>query len=279
MRLRTLLATILLGGGSTAAVQAAAVPPEVDEAFDRGTIEVETDQGLRAFGFRMHRPESASPKTPLPLVVFLHGAGERGDDNARQLGHFPDRWVSEPHLAKRHDAIVLAVQCPENETWSPTRRNEQGEWSADAAAPMTDSMRAVIAKIRELAQDPSIDRSRIYLTGLSMGGFGSWDLARRHPDWFAAVVPICGGSDAVFGPAFAASEIPIWNVHGAADQVVSVDLSRAIVKSIRDAGGRIGYTELPGVGHGSWNMAYGPGGCMTWMFAQQRPTPAEISAP
>lgn len=276
MRLRTLLATILLGGGSTAAAHAVGVPPEVDEAFDRGTIEVETDQGTRSFGYRMHRPESASAENPLPLVVFLHGAGERGDDNARQLGHFPDRWMREPHLAKRNEAIVLAVQCPRNEAWSPRSRNKDGEWLPNADPPPTDSMRAVIAKIRELAQDPSVDRQRIYLTGLSMGGYGSWDLARRHPDWFAAVVPICGGANPQAGPALAKSGVPIWNVHGDADRVVSVELSRGIVKSIRDAGGRIGYTELPGVGHDSWNMAYGPEGCMTWMFAQQRSTPAEI---
>ena len=130
-------------------------------------------------------------------------------------------------------------------------------------------------KIGELVADPSIDASRIYLTGLSMGGFGSWDLVSRHPEWFAAVVPVCGGGDPSFAARIADSGVPIWTVHGDADRVVPADLTRTMVRAIREANGRVGYTELPGVRHNSWDHAYGPEGPMEWMFSQQLPSVAE----
>ena len=126
-------------------------------------------------------------------------------------------------------------------------------------------------KIGELVADPSIDASRIYLTDLSMGGFGSWDLVSRHPEWFAAVVSVCGGGDPSFAAHIAESGVPIWTVHGAADRVVPADLTRMMVRAIRKADGRIGYTELPRVRHNAWHHAYGPEGPLEWMFAQRRP--------
>lgn len=206
----------------------------------------------------------------MPLVVFLHGAGERGSDNSRQLRHFPERWVREGHLGSRHPAVVLAFQQPEGDWWSSIGKNEKDEWVADPEGSMTPRLAAVMAKVRELAADPAIDARRIYLTGLSMGGYGSWALLEHHPDVFAAAVPICGGGNPGAAKAIVAGRTPIWNVHGDADDVVPVERSREMVDSIRAAGGRIGHTELPGVGHGSWGWAYGPGGVIAWMFAQER---------
>ena len=143
--------------------------------------------------------------------------------------------------------------------------------SGVATVGATVAMQAAMKKIRELVADPSIDASRVYLTGLSMGGFGSWDLVSRHPEWFAAVVPICGGGDPAFASRIAESRVPIWTVHGDEDRVVPVELTRDMIVAIREAGGRIGYSELPGVRHDSWRFAYGPEGTIEWMLAQRLP--------
>ena len=273
MGIKILLASLLSFG-------AAEPGPPVDpaEAFEPGTVTIEIDGVSRAFPYRLHRPAGASAERPLPLVVFLHGAGERGADNTSQLRHFPERWVRESHLGARHPAMVLAVQCPEDENWGGVIRDGEGEWNI-AATPPTPGMQAVEMLVRDLAQESGVDRSRIYLTGLSMGGFGSWELLARHGDWFAAAVPICGGADPNHGRMIVESGVPIWNFHGMADKVVPLSASRGIVEAIRAAGGRVGNTELPDVGHNSWAHAYGPNGAIDWMFAQRRPVPAEIPLP
>lgn len=247
-------------------IASGAAPPDVEAAYEKGDLVLDGS----TLPYRIHRPTVAEGAGPIPLVVFLHGAGERGDDNSLQLRHFPERWVREGHLGKRHPAVVLAFQCPEETWWSAVRKNQRNEWVSDPDGVLTPQLEAVMAKVRELAADPAIDDRRIYLTGLSMGGFGSWDLLEHHPDFFAAAVPICGGGKPSAARGIAAGRTPIWNVHGDADDVVQVERSREIVEAIRAEGGRVGHTELPGVGHDSWGWAYGRGGVIEWMFAQRR---------
>ena len=248
-------------------------PDDVLAAYEPGHTTIMVEGAEATFPYRLHRPTTASADNPLPLVIFLHGRSETGNDNQMQLRRFPKQMLTEPHLM-RHQAFVLAPQCTGG-GWSPRAR--RGQDPVDPNVP-TPSMQALIKKIRELAQDPSVDRSRIYLTGLSMGGFGSWDLAARHPEWFAAVVPICGGGRTATAETLAESDLPIWNFHGDKDSVVDIKYSRNLVNAIRDAGGQAGHTELRGVGHNAWDIAYGPQGGMAWMFAQQRAKPAEIPA-
>ena len=271
MGIKVLLASLLSFG-------AAEPGPPVDpgEAFEPGTVTIEIDGVSRAFPYRLHRPDSGNPDRPLPLVVFLHGSGERGADNVSQLRHFPERWVQEPHLGARHPAIVLAVQCPAGEDWGGVEDSGADVWNA-GGTETSPAMQAVEALVRELSATPEVDRARVYLTGLSMGGFGTWDLLSRHADWFAAAVPICGGGDPRHGAALAESRVPIWNFHGTADRDVLIQESRGIVDAIRAAGGRVGNTELPDVGHNSWVHAYGPNGAIDWMFAQRRPIPDAVS--
>ena len=118
-----------------------------------------------------------------------------------------------------------------------------------------------------LAEEP-VDPARVYLTGLSMGGYGSWDLAARHPHRFAALLPICGGGDAATAPRL--TSVPIWNFHGTADPVVPVERSRAIIKALTAAGGTPISSELEDVGHDSWTPAYGNAAVLDWLFAQRR---------
>lgn len=230
--------------------------------YEHGETVLSNSNGNRSYPYRILKPSNHNRTAP--LVIFLHGAGERGDDNQRQLTYLPQRFLDAPHLNTR-DCFVLAPQCPEDDTWAPFEIRE-GE-----PVEHTKAMQAAIITIRKIISQENIDTSRIYLTGLSMGGYGSWALAARHPDWFAAVVPICGGGD----PRTASKlvDVPIWAFHGDQDQVVPEHASSEMVLAIRKAGGSPAYTVLPGVGHGSWPWAYGIRGAMDWMFAQRNPDP------
>lgn len=250
--------------------------PTIADDFEAGHVRLELDGVNRSLPYRLLRPGTADAANPLPLLVFLHGAGERGDDNELQLRHFPERWIREPHLGERHEAFLLAVQCPQGGYWAQVEHDAQGRWLTVADPERTDSMAAVEALLRDLAQDPAVDRRRIYVTGLSMGGFGTWDLVARYPEWFAAAMPICGGGHPSLGPGLAESGLPIWAFHGSADDVVPPEMSRDLVAAIRSNGGSVGYTELRGVAHDSWRFAYGPTGGVEWLFAQAREEPAVI---
>lgn len=243
----------------------------VIEEFAPEQISVVHNEVDRSFSYRIYRPNDLKEGEKVPLVVFLHGAGERGGNNTSQLRHFPDRFVTEPHL-KKHKAILLAVQCPKGEAWTKFSRDFKVENQAKELAP---SMAGVVKAIEKVVAEDHVDLNRIYLTGLSMGGYGSWDLASRYPEWFAAVVPICGGgSPKDMAPQLV--DVPIWAFHGTADRVVPEIQTGEMIDAIREAGGKPKYTQLDGVGHNSWSFAYGPKGAMDWMFAQKRKAPAKI---
>ncbi|MBL8898232.1 MAG: hypothetical protein JNM84_11420 [Planctomycetes bacterium] len=200
-----------------------------------------------------------------PLVLFLHGAGERGEDNERQLTWFASAMAGEERSAA-YPCFVLAPQCPKDRRWVEVDWSAKESARPDQPSPAMEGVQRALDKV--LAEHP-IDAERIYLTGLSMGGFGTWDLAARHPTWFAAAAPICGGGD----PRDAASlaPLPFWCFHGAEDKVVSVERSRAMIGAIEALGGTPIYSELPGVAHDSWKHAYSDdSGLLAWLFAQQR---------
>lgn len=248
-----------------------------DEPYQSHTIsypEGASEKG--ALGYRLMPPSSIQPGVKYPLVLFLHGAGERGDENQRQLKYFPDQMAT-PANRDKFPCFVLAPQCPPGKQWVdvPWGDKKSTPMSAEASLPM----QAAIAALQKTLQDHPIDPTRVYLTGLSMGGYGSWDLASRHPEWFAAAIIVCGGGDEAQAPKL--KQLPIWAFHGGADTVVPTERSRSMVEAIRAAGGtRIDYSELPGVGHNSWSHAYSDAaGAIEWMFAQARkPAEAESEA-
>jgi predicted peptidase len=217
--------------------------------------------------YRLMAPPKLETGREYPLVVFLHGAGERGTDNALQLLYLPE-WLAEADYRRRFPCYVLAPQCPPEETWAGLpNRNDPKHALPNALAP---AARGVLAALdQEIAKHP-IDRRRIYLTGLSMGGFGTWRLACETPRRFAAAAPICGGGDAGWGTP--PPDLPMWVVHGADDAVVPPERSRERVEAFRAAGGKPHYVELPGVGHDSWTPAYrDPEGLLAWLFEQRLP--------
>jgi len=217
--------------------------------------------------YRLFIPRDYKPGTQYPLVLFHHGAGGSGNDNRRQFeGPCPREWAGPKRQAK-NPCFIVAPQIPRRES----RDREDGP-------PRTVVMREHIKTIHEildsLEDEFSIDTSREYVTGLSMGGECTWMSIIERANRFAAAVPICAGDRFIgmepseMGRKFA--QFPLWLFHGDADDVISVDVSRRLVKALRDAGGNPKYTEYPGVDHGSWELAYRDPELIEWLFAQSR---------
>lgn len=217
-----------------------------------------------AFKYRLMKPETLEPGKKYPLVVFLHGAGERGDDNVKSMLYLPT-WLAEPPMRKQFPCFVLVPQCPNEQMWIDKH------WSLEKhsmSPEPTDELKAVVAMMHETLKGEAVDANRVYLTGLSMGGYGAWDLATRHPEWFAALVPVCGGGDE--SQASKLVNLPVWAWHGGMDQAVPVERSRKMIAAIKAAGGNPRYTELAYVNHNSWTPAYHTPDLFTWMFQQRR---------
>jgi len=221
--------------------------------FEALSLDVEHPGGVtERVAYRLRAPEGAEDGTPLPLIVFLHGAGERGDENERQLIHFGNRFA-DPAFAEDFGGYVLAPQCPEGQRWAEASWNELPPPVVDDEP--SESMREVMAILDHTLGTRNVDATRVYLTGLSMGGQGAWDLAIRWPETFAAVAPVCGGADP--RAVAALKDVPVWAWHGVDECAVPFERSRLMVEALRDAGGDPRFTELPeGTGHAAWNAAY-----------------------
>ena len=225
-----------------------------------------TDAAGSKLLYRLLQPKNYDAKTKLkyPLVLFLHGAGERGADNKAQLVHGMADFAANKMMTD-YPCFVVAPQCPTGEKWVDV------DWSAtkhDMPDKPASPMRLTLQLLDALQKEFSIDADRLYITGLSMGGYGTWDGIQRHPELFAAAVPICGGGDPKLAKKIAA--IPIWAFHGDQDNAVKVERSRDMVAAIKEAGGSPKYTEYPGVGHNSWTATYKDPEMYKWLFAQRR---------
>lgn len=206
-----------------------------------GKLQIEIVQN-KELGYALHIP--ASTKEKKPLIIFLHGSGEKGTDIELVKVHGPFKYLKTNDL----DAYVLAPQCPENEYWD------------------SEVLYRLILKIQK---ENNIDATRIYLTGLSMGGWGTWNLAFAHPEMFAALVPIAGFVDRV--PMIEnckVATIPIRIFHGLLDDVVDVNYSIAIYKKLKTCNADIGLTIFDDAGHDSWTRVYDNKNIYDWMFQQ-----------
>jgi predicted peptidase len=222
------------------------------------------DAAGKVLRYRLLKPDSYDPKKSYPLVVFLHGAGERGDDNAKQLIHGVAEFAK-PENRKLYPCFLVAPQCPAGQKWSDV------DWGADShkmPQEPSEPARLVLELIASMQKDYTVDKKRIYITGLSMGGFGTWDLIARKPDLFAAAVPVCGGGDEATATTIA--KLPIWAFHGAKDRVVKPSRSVNMIDAIKNAGGHPKYTEYPNIGHDSWVRAYQDPEMMKWLFSQKK---------
>lgn len=210
-------------------------------------------------GYLLHVPPAeAAPADGWPLLLFLHGIGESGDDLERVRVHGPPKLTEEiPELSR---FVLLAPQCPEDDWWRST------------------SLKALLDEVAGLVD---VDDARIYVTGLSMGGYGAWGLLASYPDLFAAAAPICGGgeigrvwSDRSTGfqleRLLLARDVPVRAFHGADDDVIPVEESRLLVRALQAAGADVELTVYPGVGHDSWTQTYEKPELYTWLLAQSR---------
>ncbi len=220
--------------------------------------------------YRILYPAGFDPSRKYPLVLFLHGAGERGNDNRAQLVHGSSLFLEKQ---AQFPAIVVFPQCPKDRYWSSVkidRSKPKNRFEYDyESTSETPELSAVMELVKDLGRKHRIDRSRMYIMGLSMGGMGTFEAITRHPRTFAAAVPVCGGGDASLVDKFA-KKVPVWIFHGADDSVVHVDYSREMVKAAEAAGGKVKYTEYPGVGHDSWNNAFAEADLLPWLFSQKK---------
>jgi predicted peptidase len=221
------------------------------------------DQG-RSLPYRLLKPRDYDPGKKYPLVLFFHGAGERGDDNQAQLKNAVAVFAQEKNL-KKFPCFVVVPQCPSGVRWV------EMDWGADsgvAPAEPSSAMRLGMATLAALQNEFSIDARRVYAAGISMGGFGVWDALSRYPGRFAAGVAVCGGGDE--SKAGAIGKTPVWAFHSDDDPIVKVARSRNMVKALRDAGGKVRYTEYQKLGHVSWDRAFGEPKLLPWLFSQRR---------
>ncbi|NPD45668.1 MULTISPECIES: prolyl oligopeptidase family serine peptidase [unclassified Lentimicrobium] len=202
----------------------------------------------------------------LPLVVFLHGSGERGNDNEAQLKWGVKNFATSEQM-KMHSSFVVAPQCPSGESWANFLFDETSGSIQMQDIP-TKPMELLVQLIEQLIKDYSVDTRRIYITGLSMGGLGTFDAMARYPDLFAAAVPVCGGGDPTTAPLI--KDIPIWIFHGAEDTSVDPQYSVDMLQALIDVGAHPGLTYYPEVGHFSWIAAYSDPLMIEWLFRQKK---------
>jgi predicted peptidase len=249
---------VTLGAAMTLSTTSAA---DNRDRFEARTFEA----GSFKLPYRLLKPKDYDAAKKYPLVIFLHGAGERGSDNEKQLVHGMNDFASDEVMAK-YPAFVIAPQCPAGETWGGINRLARTPTPDDKLAP---ALEATLAAAAALQKEFSIDERRIYITGLSMGGYGTWRALAVSPELFAAAAPICGGGDPSAVEKF--KHIPIWAFHGAEDKTVPVEQSRQMIEALKAAGASPKYTEYPGVGHNSWAPTYNNPELYAWMFEQRKP--------
>ncbi|MBS7614799.1 alpha/beta hydrolase [Candidatus Bathyarchaeota archaeon] len=194
-----------------------------------------------------------NPHAKWPMILFLHGMGERGNNLELVKKHGIPKIVE-----KKEDFpfVVISPQCPITSMWNM----------------MLDELHALLV---DAVQRYNADENRVYLTGLSMGGYGAWHLAAAYPDLFAAVVPICGGmihdkdvSEQIKG----LKDVPIWIFHGAKDEVVSVENSKELYEALKKLGGKVKLTIYPDLGHDSWTVTYDNPNLYKWLLKQKKQT-------
>ncbi|MBQ8577106.1 MAG: prolyl oligopeptidase family serine peptidase [Clostridia bacterium] len=209
-------------------------------------------------------PENYDASKSYPVILLLHGAGERGNDNELQMFHAVDElYETRPQLLA--ETIFLAPQCPEGEQWVDWPWTD-GNYSTDEI-PESKALSTAIKLLGEILDNYACDRDRVYIIGISMGGYGAWDALVRHEELFAAGVPLCGGGDA--SKVDILKEIPIWCVHGTADSAVQFAGTEGMVNAIQDAGGeRITFTAVEGADHNIWDIATTNGDLIDWLFSQ-----------
>ena len=236
--------------------------------FDHGTYINKND----TLPYRILFPQNFDPTKKYAVILVLHGAGERGNNNEAQIVYGPKLFLNDTIRAK-YPAIVIFPQCPANSYWSNVKieTNAAGKYVfnfVEGGEP-TVAMKSLLGLITEFLDKPYVDKHHMYVGGLSMGGMGTFELLRRKPDLFAAAFAICGGDNTLNAHIYA-KKTPMWIFHGAKDSVVPVDHSMVMVEAIKAAGGNPKLTIYPNDDHNSWNDAFAEPDLIPWLFSHKR---------
>lgn len=238
--------------------------PMGDEAY--GAYEF-TDSVKETMPYRMLKPQNLKEGVKYPLVLFLHGHGERGDDNIKQLAH-GSLLFSNPANEDTYPAFVVFPQCEKGREWTAPY-DERSFMPGAPIPPESEEERIVIELLDDLISNYPIDVDRVYIMGISMGGIGTYDLVVRHPDVFAAAVPICGAIDPT--RLEVARNVPFFIFQGADDHTVPILAGREAYKALRSAGADVKYREYYGADHSeTWIDAFNNTDLLPWMFSQSK---------
>ena len=221
--------------------------------------------------YRILYPKNYDRTKSYPVVLFLHGAGERGSDNEKQLIHGSKLFASEK-VRTEFPSIVIFPQCKNDSYWSNVQINREKlplALTFDYTREETKDLSMAIALTKQIIKTEAVDKNRVYIAGLSMGGMGTFEAVYRYPKLFAAAAPICGGGDAVHYNKKAA-RVPFWIFHGESDNVVAPEYSRIMFKKIQEFSKKVKYTEYPGVMHNSWDNVFAEPEFLSWLFAHSK---------
>lgn len=220
--------------------------------------------------YRLLLPQNYDPHNKYPLVIFLHGSGERGNDNEKQLTHGAALFLKDENRTA-FPAIVVFPQCSQRSFWSNVKITGAGKdrsFEFTAGGAPTFPMQLVMELTKELFDKYSVQRKKVYVIGLSMGGMGTFELVNRMPRTFAAAIPICGGASAATAPNL--KKVKWWVFHGAKDDVVPPKYSEEMVAAMKKSKVNVKFTLFPDANHNSWDATFAQPGLLNWLFSQQR---------
>ena len=219
--------------------------------------------------YRQLDPQTIDSQSKYPLILFLHGAGERGNDNEAQLQHGANMFTN-PVNRDNYPSFALFPQCPTNSFWtSITPNSTKNESFFPYVVSISPTLQAVKELVDKFIDNYPVDRNRIYIIGLSMGAMGTFDMVCRYPDLFAAAIPICGGVNTKrLEQLVTSTSFKIY--HGDADQVVPVAFSRNAYTTLKAKNANVEYIEFPGINHDSWTPAFNTSHFMEWLFSQTK---------
>ncbi|MFI5158079.1 MAG: prolyl oligopeptidase family serine peptidase [Sphingobacteriales bacterium] len=235
--------------------------------FERGMFTAKGD----TLPYRILFPENFDPQKKYPLIVVLHGAGERGNDNQSQLKNGSALFLK-PDVREQFPAIVIFPQCPANGFWSDAivQPDSSGyKFTFQTDGKPTQAMSALMAMVDEFLDKPFVNKHQVYIGGLSMGGMGTFEIIGREPNVFAAAFAICGGDNTLNAKKYA-KKVPLWIFHGAKDKTVSADHSIVMVDAIKAAGGEPKFTLYPNDDHDSWDDAFNEPQLLPWLFSHSK---------
>ena len=228
-------------------------------------------RGGKILPYRILYPMSYNPSVKYPVVLFLHGAGERGNDNSAQLKYGAKLFLNEEYR-KKYPCFVIFPQCPLDDFWSSVKidgKTDPVTFEFDYSIQETEALSSAIALLKQIITEESAEKTRVYIAGLSMGGMGTFEAVYRNPELFATAMPICGGGDAKRYDRNLTG-IYFWVFHGDQDQSVPVKYSRDMVDRLKELKLDYLYSEYPGVKHNSWDYAFAEKEFIPWMFKHKR---------